>query len=143
VFGLKKSYFFFFFAAFFAGLAFFLVAMFLFSLSVYTEPLRYHIIAICSLYRVIEKNSQAKKTRAVAQFDDANLAHLRFDFGFLPRAIADFRITSKHMRETRMNTGDSYTHKKSCEASEHSWTSVLRQQRSNCKKVRAGIFFVW
>ena len=111
VFGLKKSYFFFFFAAFFAGLAFFLVAMFLFSLSVYTEPLRYHIIAICSLYRVIEKNSQAKKTRAVAQFDDANLAHLRFDFGFVPRAIADFRITSKHMRETRMNTGDSYTRK--------------------------------
>jgi hypothetical protein len=73
VFGLKKSYFFFFFAAFFAGFfaAFFLVAMLSILPFHFHGTLRYRIIAICSLYRVIEINSQAKKkTYEVALLDD-------------------------------------------------------------------------
>jgi hypothetical protein len=73
VFGLKKSYFFFFFAAFFAGFfaAFFLVAMLSILPFHFHGTLRYQIIAICSLYRVIEINSQAKKVDEVALLDDA------------------------------------------------------------------------
>jgi hypothetical protein len=75
VYGLKKSYFFFF-AAFFAGFfaAFFLVAIVFYSpffFSITDGALRPNIIAICSLYRVNEINSQEKNARAVAHFDDA------------------------------------------------------------------------
>jgi len=34
--------------------------------------LRYHIIAICSLYIVMEKNSQGKNAHAVEHFGDAS-----------------------------------------------------------------------
>jgi len=73
VFGLKKSYFFFFLAAFFAAgffAAFFLVAMLSILPFHFHGRLRYRIIAICSLYRVIEINSQAKKAYEVALLDD-------------------------------------------------------------------------
>jgi len=68
----KKSYFFFFFAAFFAVLAFFLVAIFYSPFPLVVETLRHHIIAICSLYRVNQINSQEKNARSTAQLDDAN-----------------------------------------------------------------------
>jgi hypothetical protein len=73
VFGLKKSYFFFFFAAFFAGFfaAFFLVAMLSILPFHFHGTLRYQIIAICSLYRVPEKNSQEKNAHEVAYLGDA------------------------------------------------------------------------
>src|SRR5208337_3051080 len=59
----KSSYLFFFFAAFFAVLAFFLVAIASILPSIFYGSLRHHIIAICSLYIVIGKNSQEKNAR--------------------------------------------------------------------------------
>ena len=67
----KKSYFFFFFAAFFAVLAFFLVAIFSILPSTCRGTLRHHIIAICSLYRVNEINSQEKNACRIARLGDA------------------------------------------------------------------------
>ncbi|MGA9564713.1 MAG: hypothetical protein WBS19_04240, partial [Candidatus Korobacteraceae bacterium] len=75
VYGLKKRYFFFF-AAFFAGFfaAFFLVAIVFYS-PFFSPSVMEHFdltsIAICSLYRVNEINSQEKNACAVEHFDDA------------------------------------------------------------------------
>jgi hypothetical protein len=48
----------------------------LFSLSISDGSLRRNNIAICSLYRVIEKNSQEKNAHQVVQLGDASLASL-------------------------------------------------------------------
>jgi hypothetical protein len=98
--GLKKRYFFFFFAAFFAGLAFFLVAMFVFSLSIRDGTLRHQIIAICSLYRVNQKNSQEKNAHGLEPCDKAmawrhRFLHAMFAASLCKRNNRDFTTCSQ------------------------------------------------
>lgn len=60
---------------------------------------------------------------------------------FSTRTIANWPLTSKHMCQTRMNTGDSYAIKIRRKSTERSSHSFCLQSPSNSKQIRVQKFF--